>query len=43
MKITTQIIRQGYDGRRCLVHARACAAPGEVKTTPKRGGMIRGL
>ena len=27
MQITTQKIREGYDGKRCLVHARMCAAP----------------
>ncbi|MBQ4042396.1 MAG: exo-alpha-sialidase [Clostridia bacterium] len=27
MNITVQKIREGYDGKRCLVHARMCAAP----------------
>jgi len=27
MKVNTEVIREGYDGERCLVHARCCFAP----------------
>lgn len=33
MKIDTFSIRSGYDGKRCLVHARCCEAPGIMVAT----------
>ena len=33
MKHNTQIIRSGYDGKKCLVHARCCFAPGIAVAT----------
>ena len=27
MKISTRIVRDGYDGKKCLVHARTCVTP----------------
>lgn len=33
MNITTRILRQGYDGKRCLVHARMCASPEKMLAT----------
>lgn len=33
MNIHTHIIRSGFDGKRCLVHARCCAAPGKLIAT----------
>ena len=33
MKINTTVIRSGYDGKKCLVHARFCEAPGFLIAT----------
>ena len=34
MKISTRIMREGYDGQKCLVHARTCVTPeGKAITT----------
>ena len=33
MHCETRIITSGYDGKKCLVHARCCAAPGQMIAT----------
>lgn len=34
MKVTTRMIREGYDGKKCLVHARMCVMPdGKIIST----------
>ena len=43
MKISIRAIREGYDGQKCLVHARTCVTPEGIAITTAQNLTVKGM
>ena len=43
MKISVKAMREGYDGQKCLVHARTCVTPSGLAITTAQNLNVKGM